>query len=1009
MACTVGIKMACSLEQLPFDILFQIASALPLEDFVHLAHVSKRMRLSLLDETLCRRVVKKQIPYAEECNFAQRGMITYERALLRTYGRRESYATARPFSLSTLGYGAVFVYRQGMLAYSTEASIRILSIHVPQSYERVIEISSLCWGAFKQRRLKKGLVKPVHYSDGVLVCLHERSPKSHYVQLLAIDVDTASSEPGKLLLCESVIRCDQYFVRNDSDYLYYGTRTGEGVLSETAEWILSGWSLRGAENPTSDPFQLHNFFGDEMLVSVAFEVYNGYLYGVSNEFPEEDYDPEEAHHSCYHLFRFPLCKLSEDTFEEDYTIWRRNDAEGVILNHWTTISLCPNEETGELMIIETRRESPNIPQYNQRVHFMLPIRWRNTDSKSDTEDIDGSDLEGFYAFPSQSPELIPADTAHPVQTGPAMGTSPGKEKLKFQKLRMRLPRHVHPGDGPSNTPQSVKPDAPFIKGKTAFCTYNPASRAYLDVVNDELPASETSGWRPVPRMRIRVGSRVLAPPKVDRYGILVKPFLHPITKRRLEGMEEGFIDRGIALWPPNEAPDRMFRLLNPSAAVKILETFADERSVVLIIGPPQSLSYKNSIPSSQITLISFDPNICFPGLRSVEWKSKRGGRFGKGKATSQVGRPGKAGPSSEPKGSANYDATNLAAWVADSINTPNATPESEQFKRKRATSETPSDSDYLASPEDFNDILSSDSSDEPNPSSASKKKRKEHHQMTQSLESLDLFQDSTDQRNASSETTEPGATTPGSITPTGDITPTKKTSEYPTAAQRLAVLTWSIPCHVPADHLFDPDGNLVHIDDIPFEFSDASATDYMTCWESSDERHSPANTVTGSHMTRSQDMTDSTGSLSSDVSDTTKSMSELDLNETESCANAESAETNMPKFEERPENESHSPTVPEVFPVAANLNLGGGPSNITDMGDIVGNSGGVPADNIAVGYASASEAEDDLMDEESATPRACTASGPDATPKPARTDKWAPWFSIEDAQYLTCGKSVKFP
>ena len=50
--------MTTSIDHLPFDILFQIASSLHLDDVVHLGHSCGQLQALLSEWTLCRRVVE---------------------------------------------------------------------------------------------------------------------------------------------------------------------------------------------------------------------------------------------------------------------------------------------------------------------------------------------------------------------------------------------------------------------------------------------------------------------------------------------------------------------------------------------------------------------------------------------------------------------------------------------------------------------------------------------------------------------------------------------------------------------------------------------------------------------------------------------------------------------------------------------------------------------------------------------------------------------------------------
>jgi hypothetical protein len=96
--------MTTSLDQLPFDLLFCIASNLELEDIVHLGQTCRQLKTMLDERTLCRRIVEvsrcrlvKTLTY--KAYFAVRPTTRIQKKLDK-HGRKQ-LRTSRPFKLYT--------------------------------------------------------------------------------------------------------------------------------------------------------------------------------------------------------------------------------------------------------------------------------------------------------------------------------------------------------------------------------------------------------------------------------------------------------------------------------------------------------------------------------------------------------------------------------------------------------------------------------------------------------------------------------------------------------------------------------------------------------------------------------------------------------------------------------------------------------------------------------------------------------------------------------------------
>src|SRR4029077_16071835 len=96
---------------------------------------------------------------------------------------------------------------------------------------------------------------------------------------------------------------------------------------------------------------------------------------------------------------------------------------------------------------------------------------------------------------------------------------------------------------------------------------------------------------------------LLFPPKSDR------------QDRPIQGSEIAYVSRGIKLWPPDDAPQEIVDFLCPSKRANEIQAVADERSFIYCTSDTQG--------KKVIILVSFDPKIVFPGMKSLDTKMAR--------------------------------------------------------------------------------------------------------------------------------------------------------------------------------------------------------------------------------------------------------------------------------------------------------------------------------------------------------------------------------------------------
>ncbi|KAI9835046.1 MAG: hypothetical protein M1819_002598 [Sarea resinae] len=621
------IDLPSNLDRLPFDLLYQIASYLNLEDFVCLSKTNRLIGSLLLEESVCRRTAEVHTRYSKECGEARRGVITYQEAILRTFDRRRAFATGQPRLAAIIAFGSSFIYQNGVLCYMVDQTIRILNIHKPGCYEQVIESAALVSHITGNSRVRQSdITTPIGYSENVLVCSYEvRAPKETW--LLALYVDPDSPHCGKVLLAEKLDISSKLFARHNSSYLYFGTLSEVGIHGHR-EWLIRGFSLHPENSKESTSkhlgsIWLRGFLGSDIGRTAAFEIYDGYLYGVSTQGPHEISDDDDWA-SFYHCLRFPLENPSLVCIQRNKSLWRRFHVEGPINDSWTDLCLNTDEMTGDLLILEARREWQGGGSTSQRSFYRQVLHFAS--SKAPTL---------FCRTPVRPP--YPAIGQVPVITFSATGYPP------HSIPQSRLERNVQP-EFASNSPNCPS----FILAKTRFRTYNPSCSAFLDIVDDPPPPTMAPTFRSRnhSRLRMRIGSRRLGCPLDEGRLIRKRPEVHgsvgfgeggeqvepdPDLDIDLDGYDEHYDYWGPQMWPPDDTkPDApiwgILNAGNPEGGgygASDIDAVADERSLMYMPGSSSS-GKKGPRP---IVLVSFDETIKFLGLARGDGKGNGKGYF----------------------------------------------------------------------------------------------------------------------------------------------------------------------------------------------------------------------------------------------------------------------------------------------------------------------------------------------------------------------------------------------
>ena len=524
--------------------------------------------------------LKRCIPHSKEAKLAKSGRISYKEALMNTFHRRMAYASARPYSALIIGEGSELLYREGFLTYLRDGFVHIVNVHGVSGVELVIDLhSALGLPADGEHHFQL-----MHYQDSVLSVLHTlKSPGNSEGHLVVFDTRMRLAiGQERILLYVRLPTGYKEFVRHDSRNLIYGTYVGTDD-SEDDMWRFWAFSLvQGSAGIKA--FSPGRFSTGDIGSNILFEILDGYFYIVTSQITldAEGRDPTSFYGGC----RYPLFEHTHGA--QLWRLWRRQQREGPIHDLWTDFALQQDEGGHGLLIHESRREWQDGFRKQKRTFYTEPL-----------------DLNAMAEFSMLFEDFIEAKKPAAGSSNP--NTDDGDstiESLMSEASRHILPEWASPHKRlsrychPEYNDKFPSGSSEFSLANTKYRAYNHSSFSFLDIVIDDRPPSRCPSLRK--HLRLRVGSRRLASP-LGEDGLIIC----------LPGDNERYSDKGIQLWPPLDAPQELFELLNSEPSISKLKAASDERSVVYM---PASGNSRQTVP---IVLINFDPAIRYPGLKEL--------------------------------------------------------------------------------------------------------------------------------------------------------------------------------------------------------------------------------------------------------------------------------------------------------------------------------------------------------------------------------------------------------
>ena len=257
-----------------------------------------------------------------------------------------------------IGYGTSFAYKDGYLCYLSGRYVRILNVRRHPIREQVIDTATLDNQIYTPDQTTDTEI--LYHSNALVTLRCTRQTPQGIRRPIVIAVETTAVRPCDGPLIQVIPwNARQLLVRNNDTHIVAATYTG--TFRPQPGQFRHEWQIRVIKRPSSaassswsPAIQLRDFFGIDVGQTVAFEIFDGYLYAVSNQ---STFEVEEVDWtSYYHCWRIDLSVVPERMRIQHRRVWRRQHREGPIRDDFTDLSLRRDEKTGVVTIVEARRE-----------------------------------------------------------------------------------------------------------------------------------------------------------------------------------------------------------------------------------------------------------------------------------------------------------------------------------------------------------------------------------------------------------------------------------------------------------------------------------------------------------------------------------------------------------------------------------------------------------------------------------------------------------------------------
>lgn len=272
-----SLSRSVNLITLSFDIIFNIASSLSLQNLRNLSRANERISWILKNESIaCAAIMmcklnltnsetdnhQSNIAFTKEIKHVKNETITYLEALDRVFSMREACVKAKSYFAALLVHEEYFIYNDDVLCYVSSSHFYSLKIHDEKNM-RVIQLSRAVKHLILE--LMNDQFSLLYYKERILFC----RCRSHIISL------NIRSAVVKALLSRQFFSEQTSFVRNNKFFLYYD------ALQDNDTWIIIDINLKSGALISHELIHLESLVGSDIGKTICFEIFESNLYAVS--------------------------------------------------------------------------------------------------------------------------------------------------------------------------------------------------------------------------------------------------------------------------------------------------------------------------------------------------------------------------------------------------------------------------------------------------------------------------------------------------------------------------------------------------------------------------------------------------------------------------------------------------------------------------------------------------------------------------------------------------------
>ncbi|KAG7413163.1 hypothetical protein Forpi1262_v017202 [Fusarium oxysporum f. sp. raphani] len=499
--------------KIPVEIVSFLVELLDAEDVFNMALTCKHLSYIPYDRRMCRLALLKA-PYSTEAQEA-RSTKNFPKAFRKLAKRRMAVQSAEPWTVAIVAMADQFTYTNGHLCYTVGSGhLRVLdTLDKKPTSELTVDVTLLLKAAVRDYDPQRPhTFKPLYYAEGVVSCLATQVLEDSTACSWLLIFELGES-PRWVVVQRPDVRYPP-FVRNDKNYLFWGSKS-HPVLDGSNRWSLRCLNLQTRKWADSHLI-LWNFDGANIGSDICFEIIDGQFYCVSNSFQTEaNYG---MRNNFYQVVRFPTANVSHDKCEKPLmrSLWRRHDSEGAVDERWTSLQLTKDEKTGELFIVEARKEWFPGNAGSQRTCYKKQLQFDQQEKDPQPEPV----------FPTPPESTV---------------DSPEEDEWSSEgHTEERSREQIHLGDGPTDAKTYTLQEC-FVR------SYNPSCDAFIDLVSE--------AYNPESSLQLRVQPKKQAPP------VIVWPRVQQACHR-------------------NKVSAQLQGVVNPIQPIRGIEWSMDERTLV---------------------------------------------------------------------------------------------------------------------------------------------------------------------------------------------------------------------------------------------------------------------------------------------------------------------------------------------------------------------------------------------------------------------------------------------